>query len=117
MDGANYSTGFPTGTNAGDYEVWYRVKGDGNHNDVAGTKLSGKVNIARQTVSNPTIEFTPAVPDLAGLAHDGQRALPRREDGEYLGRRPGDGVVAVRLAGNRDRVVPYVLPVGAGWRY
>jgi methionine-rich copper-binding protein CopC len=71
VDGANYSTGFPTGTNAGDYEVWYRVKGDGNHNDVAGTKLSGKVNIARQTVSNPTIEFTPT-----GATYDGQEHKP-----------------------------------------
>ena len=71
VDGANYSTGFPTGTDAGDYEVWYRVKGDGNHNDVAGTKLSGKVNIARQTVSNPTIEFNPP-----GATYDSQEHKP-----------------------------------------
>ena len=71
VDGANYSTGFPTGTNAGDYDVWYRVKGDGNHNDVAGTKLSTQVNIARQTVSNPTIEFNPT-----GATYDSQEHKP-----------------------------------------
>ena len=70
-DGANYSTGFPTGTNAGDYDVWYRVKGDGNHNDVAAAKLGTQVNIARQTVSNPTIEFT-----TTGATYDGQEHKP-----------------------------------------
>ena len=71
VDGANYSTGFPTGTNAGDYDVWYRVKGDGNHNDVAGIKLDTQVNIARQTVDSPTIEFNPP-----GATYDAQEHKP-----------------------------------------
>ncbi|MBE5924615.1 MAG: hypothetical protein E7271_09135 [Lachnospiraceae bacterium] len=32
---AGWSTAIPTGTNAGTYYVWYKVVGDGNHNDIA----------------------------------------------------------------------------------
>ena len=32
LDGKIYSASLPTGTDAGDYEVWSRVKGDSNHN-------------------------------------------------------------------------------------
>ena len=75
-DGETYSTRFPTGTDAGDYDVWYRVKGDGNHNDTAGTKLTSdtsKVTIARQTVDADklTIEFNPS-----GATYDGQEHKP-----------------------------------------
>ena len=70
-DGINFSASLPTGTNAGDYDVWYRVKGDGNHNDIAAKKLDGKVTITKQTVTSPTIEFTPS-----GASYDGQVHKP-----------------------------------------
>ncbi len=70
-DGINFSASLPTGTNAGDYDVWYRVKGDGNHNDTTGTKLDDKVIITKQTVTSPTIEFTPS-----GASYDGQEHKP-----------------------------------------
>ncbi len=70
-DGINFSASLPTGTNAGDYDVWYRVKGDGNHNDTTGTKLDDKVTITKQTVTSPTIEFTPS-----GASYDGQEHKP-----------------------------------------
>lgn len=70
-DGINFSASLPTGTNAGDYDVWYRVKGDGNHNDIAAKKLDGKVTISKQTVTSPTIEFTPS-----GASYDGQEHKP-----------------------------------------
>jgi len=35
LDGTNWSTDIPTGTDEGDYTVYYKVVGDGNHNDVA----------------------------------------------------------------------------------
>ena len=69
-DNITYSTSLPTGTNAGNYDVWYRVKGDSNHNDTAGTKL-GTVTIAKQTVTTPKIEFTPS-----GASYDGQEHKP-----------------------------------------
>lgn len=70
-DGINYSASLPTGTDAGSYDVWYRVKGDGNHNDTAGTKLANNVTIAKQTVNAPTIEFNPS-----GATYDGQEHKP-----------------------------------------
>ncbi|USF27523.1 hypothetical protein N510_002475 [Firmicutes bacterium ASF500] len=69
LDGKTYSASLPTGTNAGDYEVWYRVKGDGNHNDTAGTKLTNKVTIDPQTVDTPIIEFTPNNIEYDGKMH------------------------------------------------
>lgn len=71
LDGKTYSPSLPTGTDADDYEVWYRVKGDGNHNDTGGTKLAGKVTIAPQTVNSPTVEFNPP-----GVTYDGQEHKP-----------------------------------------
>ena len=68
-DGINFSASLPTGTNAGDYDVWYRVKGDGNHNDTTGTKLDDKVTITKQEVTNPTIEFTPNSVSYDGAVH------------------------------------------------
>ncbi len=41
-----YGENIPTGINAGDYTVWYKVIGDSNHNDSAPQSLS--VTIARQ---------------------------------------------------------------------
>jgi len=35
-----YTTSIPTGTNAGTYYVWYKVKGDKNHNDTEGVAIS-----------------------------------------------------------------------------
>ena len=40
-----YTETIPTGTNAGDYTVWYYVQGDANHSDSA--KASVKVTIAK----------------------------------------------------------------------
>ncbi len=68
LDNITYSASLPTGTNAGDYEVWYRVKGDSNHNDTAGTSL-GTVTIAPQTVTAPIVEFMPNNIDYDGKMH------------------------------------------------
>ncbi len=57
--GRTYSASLPTGTDAGDYNIFYRVKGDSNHNDTDGIPL-GTVSIAQQKVENPIIEFAPS---------------------------------------------------------
>ena len=51
-DGA-YTAAIPTGTTAGDYTVWYKVAGDGNHGDVAAQSVS--VTIAKASVTVPTL--------------------------------------------------------------
>ena len=68
LDNNAYSAIPPTGVNAGDYEVYYRVKGDNNHNDTTGTKLANKVTIAPQTVT-PIIELTPGSALYDGGVH------------------------------------------------
>lgn len=61
--GGTYSTSIPTGTNAGDYEVWYKVVGNSNINDVDPAKIT--VNIAK---ANPT--YTPPT-KKTGLVYNG----------------------------------------------
>jgi hypothetical protein len=47
LDGTNYSTELPTGTEAKEYTVYYKVVGDKNHNDVAAQSI--KVVISKIT--------------------------------------------------------------------
>ncbi len=60
----NWSTTIPTGKNAGTYYIWYRVVGDGNHNDVAPACVAVAIAKAPLTVTanNKTITYgdTPA---------------------------------------------------------
>ena len=84
LDNKTYSVSLPTGTDAGNYDVWYRVKGDGNHNDMAAKKLTSQVTIAPQAVAAPTIEFTPS-----GASYDGREHKP-----------------SVTVKDNNNRVIP-----------
>ena len=52
--GGTYSTSIPTGTNAGDYEVWYKVVGNSNINDVAPAKIDCSIAKANPTYTAPT---------------------------------------------------------------
>ena len=52
-DGQSYSTTIPTGTNAGSYDVWYKVVGNTGYNDTQAVQL--KVTIAKAT---PTLTFS-----------------------------------------------------------
>ena len=54
----DYQTEIPQGTDAGEYTVYYRVVGDGNHNDVAGTGIV-YATIQPKTVTRPVIDLTP----------------------------------------------------------
>jgi hypothetical protein len=42
-DNETFSTTIPTGTNAGSYDIWYRVQGDSNVNDVPSVKLTNSI--------------------------------------------------------------------------
>ncbi len=50
----SYTTSMPTITNAGSYHVWYKVEGDGNHNDTVAQKVS--ITITKAEAAVPTIE-------------------------------------------------------------
>ena len=46
-DSGEFSADIPTGTNAGDYSVWYKVVGDENHSDTDPVEV--KITIAKAT--------------------------------------------------------------------
>ena len=69
LDGSNYSTAIPKGTDAKTYTVYYRVKGDANHGDVAPTMLTA--TISPKTVSSPTITLSET-----SFVYNGQERKP-----------------------------------------
>ena len=54
LDGTTYSTTIPKGTDAKTYTVYYRVTGDGNHNNVAAATVDVTIAKAAATVTPPT---------------------------------------------------------------
>ena len=46
IEGGTYSTSIPKATNAGTYKVYYRVVGDGNHEDVEETSITVEIKKA-----------------------------------------------------------------------
>ena len=52
-ENGTYSTDIPTGTNAGDYTVWYKVVGDENHSDTQPVKI--EVTIAGVSITDDNV--------------------------------------------------------------
>ena len=79
LDDKTYSTEVPTGTNAQQYTVFYRVKGDENHGDKEAASLM--VTISAKTVSNPIITL-----GTTSYVYDGKEKTPdvTVKDGENL---------------------------------
>ncbi len=76
LDGTTYSTTIPKGTDAKTYTVYYRVTGDGNHNNVAVATVDVTIAKAAATVTPPTaktLTYTGSAQDLvtAGSAKGG----------------------------------------------
>ena len=69
LDGSNYSTAIPKGTDAKTYTVYYRVKGDANHSDIAPATLTA--TISPKTISSPTITLS-----ATSFVYDGQEKKP-----------------------------------------
>lgn len=66
-ENGEYTETIPTGTAAGEYSVWYKVKGNKNHNDSTPTEI--KVTIAQFKLSAPLY-------DSIVKSYDGTDALP-----------------------------------------
>ena len=64
-DDAAWSDAIPAGTNAGNYDVWYRVVGDANHNDTA---AAGPVTVSIEKVEAAFLYETTAVEKTYGDA-------------------------------------------------
>ena len=69
LDRNTYTTEAPTGTDAKEYKVYYRVKGDANHGDETATSLS--VIISPKTLSQAEIILQPA-----NYVYDGTEKQP-----------------------------------------
>lgn len=69
LDGTNYSTSIPQGKDAKQYAVYYRVKGDGNHEDREAVTVYA--TISPKTVSAPLISLS-----SSSLVYDGNEKKP-----------------------------------------
>ena len=58
LDGTNYSTDIPTGTNVAVYKVYYRVKGNTNYNDVDAKTVQASIGKELPTVTPPKADQT-----------------------------------------------------------
>ena len=86
-DGA-YSETIPTGTDAGEYTVWYKVEGDSNHKDSQSESvtvtIAPKTVTATVTVSGGSLTYTgdPLKPDV--IVKDGDTVIsPEEYDVSY----------------------------------
>ena len=84
LDGTNYSTEIPQGTDAKEYTVYYKVVANAGYNDVA--PASFKVTISPKTVSSPTITLSETSYTYDGNAKeptvtvkDGDATIPASE--------------------------------------
>ena len=83
-ESGNFSDQIPTGTDAGDYTVWYKVVGDKNHSDTKPVKVDVTIAKKALTVSapSPSVYVGDNAPLLAltytGLV-DGKSVTPSQE--------------------------------------
>ena len=97
----SFTTTVPTGTDAGDYFVWYRIKGDANHNDVAPACIP--VSIAKAAIT-PTVSITSWT--------YGQSANAPSVDGN-----PGSGAVTYEYSDKTGGTYSAAVPANAGTWY
>ena len=109
-----YTEAIPTGTDAGDYTVWYKVVGDNNHNDTTAQSVSvtiGKaaatVTTAPQAVTGLTYTGNPQALVTAGTAEGGEMQYSTEENGTYstdipTGTNAGDYTVWYKVVGDEN---------------
>ena len=77
-NGTTWSTNIPTGTDAGDYTVYFKFLGDDNHNNIEQTNIN--VTIAKLNISSATVTleydaisyaFEPATPQVLSVVISG----------------------------------------------
>ncbi len=98
-----YDETIPTGTDAGSYDVWYKVEGSGNYNAVGPTKIDG-VEILRKPI-------TPAITvQESSYVYDGSRKAPTvtvKDDTFVL----DEGQYTVTWAGTKNQADSDILRV------
>ena len=117
LDNNTYSTTIPTGTNAGNYGVWYKVVGNTGYNDVAPVKLT--VTIAKATVTvaylpfdykakvgesfdEPSLTVSPEDINITYRSSDPEIATVDAQTGEVTLVAPGKVYIYAEFAGDEN---------------
>ena len=95
---ADWEDDIPTATDAGKYTVWYRVKGDANHNDSDPASVVAK--IAKAPIS-PTLS-------ISGWTYGDEADAPA------LKGNPGKGAVTFQYSDAKDGKFTKAVPTQAG---
>ena len=100
-----YTSTAPTGTDAGEYEVWYKVQGDGNHLDTAAQSL-GTVTVARKdvTVTGTQVQASRTYDGTNTAVITSPGTVRGNVDGENLTVLPGTAVFDDKNAGTGKTV-------------
>ena len=64
----DYSTAIPTGINAGEYSVWYYVKGDANYGDTDPAEIKVTIAQAKSTVTGVAVSSSGEIFDTTELS-------------------------------------------------
>ena len=114
-ENGTYTEAIPEGTNAGNYTVWYKVKGDDNHSDTAPVEIDVSIGKASLTVKADdwTIKIGEAAPaytmTLTGAVQEDETAIQDAysltcdyEQGDSVGEYPIEvtGALSGTLASN-----------------
>ena len=91
LDGENYTAELPTATNAGEYTVYYCVKGDATHSDLAAKEIV-------VTIAKADVRIITAPQIVAGLMADGKEltliTAGEAEGGDFLYSLDGENYAA-----------------------
>lgn len=97
-DSGEFSDEIPAATNAGEYTVWYYVKGDDNHNN---TEPSGSVTV---TIAKANYDGTTGVSGAVLANYSGEVTLPDIPDGASYGTPTSSDVTSLSIT---DGVLHY----------
>ena len=108
LDGKTFTEGIPTGTDAGEYAVWYRVVGDGNHADAEPQQVAAAIAPADISQAEVTLAQT-------SYDHDGKAKEPAVTSVVLDGKTLAEGTdYDVSYAGNVEAGTATVTVTGKG---
>ena len=101
LNGTTWSTAIPKGKDAGDYTVYYMVKGDSDHTDYTPASNTVSVTIGPKSIADSTVTIDP-IPNQVYDGGNELKTLPVVKDG------------ATTLVKDKDYTVSYTKNTNAG---
>ena len=101
LNGTTWSTAIPKGKDAGDYTVYYMVKGDSDHTDYTPASNTVSVTIGPKSIADSTVTIDP-IPNQVYDGGNELKPLPVVKDG------------ATTLVKDKDYTVSYTKNTNAG---